>query len=408
MSCAKSELCIFNSAMPQVVVENGAFETIFPTTTIHKKGECDVEFNIVGSNTEYLDLNDTLLFVEINVVDSKGNDLELNADVVPTNYLFHSLFKDAVLYLNGVKIEGGNTIYHHKSLLETIINYNNDTKKTSLTSIGYDPIAENRKKWIAGSKSFQMCGSLQLDFFDQPKYLIPGVNVRLVLSRNNPNFCVSNSKISPTVIISQARLYIRRVRVEPSVLIGHQIGLNTQNAIYPYRRSKLISYTLAAGSNGFYKDQLFGDMRLPKFVLITFLTNDQYFGNYGEQTISYKHLNVTDLTLTRSNDFRESYIQDFENDNYVTTYVTSLIRNLGHLDKSLNAGITMKDFKELYPFFTFVLAPDFDVFQTQLPKQGNLKLDIKFGTALKTAASLLIYGIFDSEIQINKNGTVIV
>ena len=149
-------------------------------------------------------------------------------------------------------------------------------------------------------------------------------------------------------------------------------------------------------------------MRLPKFVLITFLTNDQYFGNYGEQTISYKHLNVTDLTLTRSNDFRESYIQDFENDNYVTTYVTSLIRNLGHLDKSLNAGITMKDFKELYPFFTFVLAPDFDVFQTQLPKQGNLKLDIKFGTALKTAASLLIYGIFDSEIQINKNGTVIV
>ena len=89
---------------------------------------------------------------------------------------------------------------------------------------------------------YQMCGSLQLDFFDQPKYLIPGVNVRLVLSRNSPNFCVSNSKISPTVIISQAKLHIRRVRVEPSVLIGHQIGLNTQNAIYPYRRSKLISY----------------------------------------------------------------------------------------------------------------------------------------------------------------------
>lgn len=407
MSCAKSELCIFNTPMPQVVVENGTFETIFPTTNVFSKtDELDVEFNIIGSNTDYLDLNDTLLFVEIKIELPDDKKLEKDADVVPTNYLFQSLFKDAVLYLNGEKIEGGSNTYHHKALLETIINYNSDTKKTSLASIGYDSDPLVRKKWIAESKLYQMCGSLQLDFFDQPKYLMPGVDVKIRLARNAHTFCVSNKDLKPRVIITQARLMVRRVRVDSSVLMGHQIGLNTQNACYPYRRSKLTSFTLSAGMNGFYKDQIFGDMRLPKFVLVAFLDNAQYHGTYTEQTIKYKHLNVTELTLSRNNDFRETYTQDFDTGNCVTSYVTSLIRNMGHMDKSLNCGISLDDFKEMYPFFTFVLAPDFDTFQTQLPKQGNLRLDIKFGKPLTKPASILVYGVFDADIQINKTGSV--
>ena len=71
---------------------------------------------------------------------------------------------------------------------------------------------------------------------------------------------------------------------------------------------------------------------------------------------------------------------------------------MGHLDKNLNNGITSTNFKDKYPFFTFVLAPDFDIFQTHLQKQGNLRLDIKFGMATESV-NVLIYGIFDSSIS---------
>ena len=406
MACAKSELCVFDHALPQVVVENSVFEEVFPINTITGNNNSDIEFNIVSSNTDYLDLNDTLLYIQVKVQGSDGKDLDATADVAPTNYFFHSLFKDVVLNLNAEKIEGGNNDYAYKAIIETIINYNSDTKKTSLTSIGYDDDVNVRKGWIKGSKLFNMCGSLQLDFFDQPRYLLPGVNVYLRLQRNASNFALISPTLKPVIKCTQAKLYVRRVKVEPSVLIGHQVGLNSMNAVYPIRKTKFVSYTIATGSSTFYKDQIFGDTRLPKFILVTFQKASQYSGNYVEDCSTYKHLDVTNITLSRNTDYRESYTQDFTGDNYITSYVSSIIRNMGHLDKNLNNGITSTNFKDKYPFFTFVLAPDFDIFQTQLQKQGNLRLDIKFGMATESV-NVLIYGIFDSEIQINKNRSIL-
>jgi hypothetical protein len=405
MSCAKSELCIFDTAMPQVVVDNATFEEIYPLNAMSDNISSAIEFNIIASNTEYLDLNDTMLFVELKV-NNAGKDLDANADILPANYLFHTLFADALLYLNNEKIEGGNNEYSHKAMIETILNYSTDTMKTTLAPIGYDSNPKVRKNWISGSKSFSMCGSLQLDFFDQPKYLIPGVNVKLKLIRNASNYSLTSPLLAPKIKIIDAKLIVRRVKVDQSVLIGHQIGLNTQNAIYPFRKTQLVSYSVPKGSTGFYKDQIFGDSRLPKFILIAFQRSDQIIGNYTLESDIYQHFNVGTITLSRNNDYRESYTQDFESDSYVTSYVTSIIRNMSLLDKNSNNGITMADFKDLYPFFTFVLAPDFDIYQTQIPKQGNVRLDIKFNKPLPEGACIQVYGIFDGEIQINKNKTI--
>ena len=406
MACAKSELCIFDHALPQVVIENSVFEEIFPINTISGVNNSDIEFNIISSTSDYLDLNDTLLYIQVKVVGSDGKELAKDVDVTPSNYLFHTLFKDVVLSLNSEKIEGGNNDYTYKALLETILNYNNDTKKTSLTSIGYDESDAVRKGWIKESKVLNMCGSLQLDFFDQPKYLIPGVNVFLRLQRNASSFSLISPTLKPKIICLESKLYVRRVKVEPSVLIGHQMGLNSMNAVYPYRKTKFVSYTIASGSSSFYKDQIFGDTRLPKFILVTFQKASQYSGNYNEDISTYQHFNVSSITLSRNTDYRENYTQDFPNNNYITTYVSSMIRNMGHLDRNLNSGITATNFKSTYPFFTFVLAPDFDIYQTQLQKQGNLRIDIKFEAATESI-NLLVYGVFDADIQINKNRTIL-
>lgn len=406
MSCAKTELCIFDSAFPQVVVDNGAFEEIFPINTITGKSAADIEFNIIGSNTDYLDLNDTLLFVSIKVLKEDETALVAADKCVPSDYLFHLLFKDIILSMNNEKIEGGNNHYAHKALIETILNYNKDTKNTTLSSIGYASTDTISKAWIVPSVNFNMCGSIQLDFFDQPKYLIPGVNVHLRLQRNKPSFCLKAEGVKPIIQINDARLYIRRVKVEPSVLMGHQIGLNKRNAIYPIRKTEFVSFTISKGSSSFYKDQIFGDLRLPKFILVTFQSNAQYNGSYAEDCSVFKNLDLREITLSRNTEYRESYTVNFA-DNYMTAYVMSIVRNMGHLDKNLSCGITPTEFKDKYPFFTFVLAPDFDIITTQLPKQGNLRLDIKFGTSLVEPANIIIYAVFDSEIQINKNRTVL-
>ena len=403
MSCAKTELCIFDSAAPQVVIDSAVFEEIFPINTVTDGS--DVEFSITGSDTEYLDLNDTLLYVQVKVVGLKDADLAAAVDVTPCNFFFYSLFDDVTLSLNNQKVEGGNRDYPEKAMLETILNYSSDTKNTCLASIGYDPKADNRKAWIAKSVPFSMCGPLQLDFFDQPKYLMPNVNLHLRLKPNNVEYCIKGADVRLKILAT--KLFVRRVKVDPSVLVGHRIGLTKQNAIYPIRKTRMVSYSLPIGTTNYNKDQIFGDVRLPKFVLICFKKTDNVNGIATDQSSTYEHLSVGSLTLSRNNDFRETYTQDFKV-YYVTSYVTSIIRNMGYLDKDLNIGISLADFKSTYPFFTFILAPDFDIHQTQLPKQGNLRLEIKFDTALTSASSIIIYGVFDDEIQINNNGTIII
>jgi hypothetical protein len=405
MSCAKTELCIFDGPSPQVVVDSSCFEEIFPVNSITGSKDTDIQFNILASNTDYLDLNDTLLYVQVKV-EIDGKNMEPGADVTPTNYMFHTLFEDVILTLNNEKIEGGNKHYTHKALFDTILNLNADTKNTNLDSIGYNKDDSVRSKWISESKKFAMCGALQLDFFDQPKYLIPGVNVLLRLMRNKNSLSLISTKSKPKLYFTDARLYVRRVKVEPSVLMGHQIGLNTQNAIYPIRKTSFVRTTLPSGISNYYKEQIFPDSRLPKFIVVAFQSSSQYSGAYTESVATFKNMDVRSLSLMRSTDFRETYNQDFSN-NYVTTYAQSIIRNMGFLDKNLNNGITLEDFKNLYPFFTFVLAPDFDIHQTQVPKQGNLRLDIKFNSPLTEPGELLIYGVFDGEIQINKSRMVI-
>ena len=80
---------------------------------------------------------------------------------------------------------------------------------------------------------------------------------------------------------------------------------------------------------------------------------------------------------------------------------------MGYLDKNLNCGISLSDFKDKYPFFTFVLSPDFDVNQSQPPQQGNLRLDVKFANALADSINVIIYGVFENEIQITNKRSIL-
>ena len=164
--CGKSELCIFDHAVPQVVIDASAFETIYPKDSISNTNV--IEFQINGSENEYLDLNDTLLCVKIKVTKEDGSNLAADADVTPSNYLLHTLFKEAMLSLNNVKIEDSNDKYTIKALIENVLNFSADTEKTYLQSIGVGGPTE-RKEWSKTSNVITLCEPLNFDFFQSTK-----------------------------------------------------------------------------------------------------------------------------------------------------------------------------------------------------------------------------------------------
>ena len=104
MASAKTELCIFDKALPQVVIDNAAFEEIYPVDSVSTDDNIDIQFNIMASDSEYLDLNDTLLYVKVIVKKDASTVLAATDTVTPANYFFLTLFQEASLTLNSVKI----------------------------------------------------------------------------------------------------------------------------------------------------------------------------------------------------------------------------------------------------------------------------------------------------------------
>ena len=119
--------------------------------------------------------------------------------------------------------------------------------------------------------------------------------------------CLQSSTDDPQFQLLDTKLMVRRVRVESSVLTGHQIGLNKQNAIYPIRTKETVAYAIDKGSTSFYKEQIFGDRRLPNFLLVAFQNGDRYNESYSTSSTMFDHFNVKSISLSKNSDYRETY-----------------------------------------------------------------------------------------------------
>lgn len=406
----KSEMHLFDATLPQIVAESAAIVDINPTTALTEDAST-IEFHINGSETEYLDLNDTLLYLRLKVTAAAGKALAAAAVGTPANYFMNSLFSSVTVSLNDTVIEGGNHLYPYKSTIESIFNFDEDTKRIQLRAMGYDESETNRKEWIKESKVFELIGALRLDFFNQPKYLLPGVDVKIRMVRSKSKFALVHGTGDPEVRISRAKLYVRRVKAHLDVTRGINLGLLTKNAIYSYNRGQVVSYAIPLGSLSHYKDNLFSRNLLPKFVVVGFVSASGFSGELEADPFKFDHFNVNSVGLFRDGQpipYREVYEPNFQQGLYVKEYFRSIVHCTQHLNANLNNGINLDDFGSgKYTLFTFNLTPDFDYTQCQMPRDANLRLEVKFGTPLDKAINVIVYGVFDTQLQITRNRRII-
>lgn len=410
--CAKSELCVFEPAAVQVVVEHAMWCDIHPSSTLDKANS--IEFFVNASTTEYLDLNDSVLFVNAKIT---GKDLRplppTQTTVSYSNYLLAALFDDVTVLLNDTKIEGGSRLYGYKSAMQNELKFSNATKVIQLGPAGYERDDAKRLEWVNNGE-IQLMGALNVDFFQtQAKYLLPGVNVRILLNRSKNEFCVnvSGGTLKPQVHITDATLFVRRVRCAPAVLIGHELGLNSKNAIYPYQKTETNTFTISEGSQSHIQENIFrGSM--PKFVIVSMVKGSGYAGSYKEDPFTFSHFDVTFMGLFRDGQslpYRTGYTPNFAGKKYVRDYFISIIQNMEHMRRDCNNGITSEEFNTGgRTFFTFNLTPDFSCNQAQVPRDGNLRLDLKFEKSLTESINVIIMGIFDTEIQISKQRNIFI
>lgn len=265
-----------------------------------------------------------------------------------------------------------------------------------------------RRELFKNSKLVNLIGPLHFDLATQPKPLINGVGVRLKLERNKSSFCLMSSADSFKISIKSASLFVRKVNVAPSVLLGHEKALERGVVKLPIRRIEVKSFALSSGlQSSTIANAFIG--QLPTRIVLGLVSNEAYNGSITKNGFKFHHYNLNYLSiLDGARMIPAKPLQpNFGENIYARSYL-SLFTDLNRYHDAQNINITYDEFKNGYSLFAVDLTPDFasSASHASVTQNGNLAIEMKFSTALPETVSLIVYAQYLNTIEIDQSRSI--
>lgn len=422
--CTKSEVDLFTVPSTQVALDKGQWIDHQPISSITSSSP--IEYQIVGTDN-YLDLAKTMIFLRLKITKADGTDLDDGEKVAPVNLFLQSLFKQVDLYLNGILITQSTGTYSYKSMMETLLNYGPSAKQSHLTGSLYykdtagsmdvaDPTTGGRNVGLKTRYSFtekshtvDMFGVLHCDMLFSERLLLNHVDVTFKLTPNAPAFCLMSGEAGPDykIGIQNAVLKVRSVKVSPTLQLLHLNELKKgTNAKYPIRRVDCKTYTIPTGNPSLYRDDLFNG-QVPKRIVLGMVDSDAFNGSYTKNPFSFKLYEANSVKLNVDGEMipfqpLNLKLTQASQRNFMEAYQT-LFSGTGRLFADSGIDISRQDYNKGYGLIVFDLTPDLcstsDHFNQR--QKGNVSLDIQFSTGLPNAINLVVFGEFESIVEID-------
>ena len=233
--CSKSELELFTAPPYNMSMERGDYIIHRPVASITGSGL--IEFHIQAPTEDYIDLGRTKLQLTLKVVKADNTAFDDASKVSTTNLLLHTLFSQVDCKLNEKLVTPSVNTYPYKAYLETVLSHGSDSLKSWLqaelfeednpcndnfhpTAGGAQAGLKKRNALIKESRTFQLIGRPHVDIFMQDKYLLPGVDIDLKFVRSNGAFHLMADNVAGfKVIIEEASLHVRKVKINPTVAL---------------------------------------------------------------------------------------------------------------------------------------------------------------------------------------------
>ena len=394
----------------------------------------DVIINISGSGSSYIDLSRSMLYVKAKVVKADGTDTQSADKVAPVNFFLHSLFSQLDIDFQQRQVSTSGQNYPYQSIIDAYLHYGKDAKYSHLQSALYfkddndgmeavDPSPassdlsavtnsglEKRYNFTKNSAEVDMIGVPFSHIFELEKYLINGVEVRVRLVQSKNSFrLMAKTTGEYKVILKQVSMKVCKLYLEPSMINAHAESIKSNPAIYSFMEANIKTFSIAKGSYNIKFDDLFQG-KVPSRLVCGIVRSDSYSGSYALNPFNFQNCAIDSFTCLADNQALpfNGINTKFSANNYQEAYnalFTGTELNLS------NAGndITREDFKSGYTLFVF----DLDAHSRSLDskpalRNGNLSLEIKLGTALPWAATLICYARFPAQIMIDNARAVIV
>ena len=438
--CTKSELDLFSIPPTQTSIEEGKWDIVYPDSGYVKNKT--ISFNIAGTDSHYLDLSETQLFMEVKIIDPKqDNDKGYSSKevVAPVNNILHSMFSQIKVKFNNKDVENSNGNYHYKSYFENLLSYGTEAKSTFLENEGWqddtpglfdltilEPTQEvketgtqnitthaipncnegfiKRHQKYKDKKLIQLCGKIHSDIFNINKYLLNSVNVSIELFKNDNKILLMGKDADKFDIrIESAHLKVRRVTISPSVMLGHAMVMEKTRAKYPLKRVLVQGFPYEFASTTFEKSIHVGVM--PTRVLVGLIKTETVTGDILKNPFNFEHFNVKSLMLkaaSASLPYSTELNFMYSENKYMEAYNT-LFTNLRDTD----TNISYEDYAKGNTIYAFDLTPDLcNSGHYNVMRNGSLNLSIKLEKAILGSITIMTYMEFDNILEIdNKRNT---
>ena len=188
-------------------------------------------------------------------------------------------------------------------------------------------------------------------------------------------------------------------------------GMLKRNAVYPINHSKLIDYTIPAGQRSYTRERLF-PLQTPKILVVALVENDAYNGAYQKNPFNFQHFNLSEIILYRNGLGvpGRPFTPDFSAGakHYVRSYINTM-QTMSYFNTDDTNGLTYEEFSGGYTLYAFDLTADNNVSAPyrQVLSTANLRLDLKFSANLTSTVNLLLYAVFDSQVEITHSRDVL-
>ena len=395
--CLRSELDLFYLPPTQTAVDGSQWVEHSPVSTITSSSP--IEFIVSGSGEDYMDLNNTLLEVKACIKTTNNSPVDAAVLVAPINNTLHSLFSQIDVSLNDVNVSSATTTYPYRAYIETHLNYGTDAKKSRLQAAMYfiddnltvsNPIPDSssarnmglkRRHGICTAKpTFDMIGPLHVDVFNQSKYMLNGVTMKVRMTRSKDSF----------VLMAKS-------------------DVQQKTAKYPITRVECKVIHLPQGQKSFTHDNLFLG-QLPKRIVLGLVDNRAFNGDISLNPYNFQHcnLNYLEVHLDGQQVPWAPLQPSFSGSSYIRAFYTQFTGGDG-ISSDTGNTIGREQFVNGHALYCFDLTPDLSSscgHHFGVTKSGNLRLELAFEVALSITGNVLVYSEFDNVIEIDKDRKV--
>ncbi len=415
------ELAIFQSPIVDTGVESVEWVGFRPVSQL--SSNAPLEFSIPGHSTSYIDLKRTRLQVKIKLVKTDGTPVVATSKVGLVNLSLQSMWSqlDVSLQHQVISPNVGNN-YAYRAYLDCLLDYEEDAKLSWLQSQLYyqdtrgymddpDPIGGSNNGLILRYEETKdgnvvsMEGPLYHDLWNQDRYILNGVHLGIKLWPQKPTFSLMSADAGADyhIKIVDAMLKVCLIKVSPGVVIGHNEALEKMPASYPFTRSDVRSFTVAAGQYEVKIEDIFQGI-LPSRLILGLVSAQAYSGSFTKNPFNFQAFNCSSVALyIDGKSVPGSPLSlNYNQGDYVEGYL-SLFTGTGKHMRNTGNYVSREDYDKGYAIYILdVEGKEGDTKHSYL-KRGHTRLELRFSRALPEAISVVVYGTYPGTLQIDKS-----